>query len=109
VLPVETDEGEREDLNGDDDREVPDPETDVRGGQESRRPRDRDLRPKEINAVESDERDRRVAAERCQSERRVCPLRRDPPAGAGGSCDRRGGRRGGGGVQRAVRGQAGLR
>jgi hypothetical protein len=63
VLPVETDEGEREDLNRDDDREVPDPETDVRGGQESRRPRDRNLCPNEIHAIESDERDCRIAAE----------------------------------------------
>jgi hypothetical protein len=69
VLTVETDEGERENLNRDHDCEVPDPEADVRGGQKSGRSRNRDLCPEEIYAVESDERDRRVAAESRQSER----------------------------------------
>jgi hypothetical protein len=107
VLAVETDEGEREDLDGDDEGEVPDPEADVLGWQQGRRPRNRNLGPEEINAVEGDERDRDVAAERRQPEGRMRPLRRDPQADPGGSFDRRGGRRGV--VQRAVRGQAGLR
>jgi hypothetical protein len=107
VLAVETDEGEREDLDGDDESEVPDPEADVLGREKGRGSWNGNLNSEEINPVEGDERDRDVAAERRQPEGRMRPPRRDPPADPGGSFDRRGGRRGA--VQRAVRGQAGLR
>jgi len=108
VLAVEADERERKDLDGDDEGQVPDPEPDVLGGKERRRSGDRNLRPEEIDPVESRERERDVAADRREPEGRVRPLRRDPPADLQGSLDRRGSRRSGG-VQRAVRGQAGLR